>query len=188
MGEIWLTSDLHFNHNREFIFKPRGFDNVYDMNRTIIKNWNSTVSDEDNIYILGDLCLGGASSLNENKSLIQSLRGKLHIIIGNHDTNSRIDMYGSCYNVYEIEAATYLKYKKYHFFLSHFPSFTANIEKESLKQCTCNLFGHTHQQTNFYNDFPFMYHVGVDSHNCTPVNIEQAIEEMEKKAQECNQL
>ena len=28
---IWLTSDWHFNHNREFIYKARGFDSVEAM-------------------------------------------------------------------------------------------------------------------------------------------------------------
>jgi calcineurin-like phosphoesterase family protein len=64
---------------------------------------------------------------------------------------------------------------------------TANLEKESLKQCTINLFGHTHQTKNFYNDIPFMYHVGMDSHNCTPVLLDDAIEEMKNKVQECKE-
>ena len=54
-----------------------------------------------------------------------------------------------------------------------------------LKKCTCNLFGHTHQHTNFYQDIPFMYHVGVDSHNCCPVLLDKAINDMNKKVEEC---
>ena len=38
---IYLASDLHFNHDKPFIYEPRGFTNVYDMNRAIIKNFNS---------------------------------------------------------------------------------------------------------------------------------------------------
>ena len=33
---IYLTSDLHFNHSREFIYKPRGFNSVEEMNNTHI--------------------------------------------------------------------------------------------------------------------------------------------------------
>ena len=34
---IWLTSDLHFFHNREFVYKPRGFNSVEEMNEKIIQ-------------------------------------------------------------------------------------------------------------------------------------------------------
>jgi hypothetical protein len=30
-----------------------------------------------------------------------------------------------------------------------------------------------------------MYHVGVDSHNCYPVNLDDIIEEMKAKVKEC---
>lgn len=68
--------------------------------------------------------------------------------------------------------------------MTHFPCMTGNLEKKSLKQCTCNLFGHTHQTTNFYNDLPFMYHVGVDSHDGYPVNLDIIIEQMNAKVRE----
>ena len=37
---VFLTSDLHFNHDREFVWKVRGFDSVQEMNEAIIKNIN----------------------------------------------------------------------------------------------------------------------------------------------------
>lgn len=185
---IFLTSDLHFNHDREFVWKVRGFDSVQEMNETIVKNWNSVVSSDDDVYVLGDLCLGGGtpSILLANKKLIESLNGKLHIIRGNHDTNPRVIMYSQCANVVdEVKWADMLNYRGYHFYLSHFPTLTGNLEKESLKQCTCNLFGHTHQTTNFHLDMPFMYHVGMDSHNCYPMNLDDIITEMKAKVKEC---
>ena len=186
---IYLTSDLHFNHDREFVWKVRGFNSIDEMNETIVKNWNATVDKNDDVYVLGDLCLGGGdvSILAANKALIESLNGKLHIIRGNHDTDPRVRMYETCANVVDVvKWADMLKYRGYHFYLSHFPTLTGNLEKESLKQCTCNLFGHTHQQTsNFHLDMPFMYHVGVDSHKCLPVNLDDIIEEMKAKVREC---
>lgn len=185
---IYFTSDLHFNHDREFIWGARGFSSVEEMNETIISRFNSVVGPEDDVYILGDLCLGGAGSgaLAANKARIERLNGKLHIIRGNHDTETRVAMYESCANVVApVLWADAIKYKGYHFYLSHFPTLTGNLEKESLRQCTCNLFGHTHQQNNFYMDLPYMYHVGVDSHCCMPVPIDTIIEEMIDKVREC---
>lgn len=177
---IYLTSDLHFCHNKNFIYEPRGFYMVKHMNEAIVENWNKTVDMEDDVYVLGDIML------NDNDTgikLLKSLKGHLHIILGNHDTDSRIELYSECYNVCEITCADRLKYDGYHFFLSHYPCFTGNIEKESLKQMTINLFGHTHQPTNFFIDargkeIPHMYHVGVDSHNCTPISLDEIINDV----------
>lgn len=185
MGKVWVTSDLHFNHQREFVYKVRGFDSIWDMNRAIVDRWNEVVAPDDDVYVLGDLCLGGPNSLQDNKELIQSLKGNIHIVRGNHDTDARIDMYGECWNVVEIENAIYLKYKGYTFYMSHYPTMTANLEKETLKACLINLYGHTHQKSNFYNDIPYMYHVGVDSHGCAPVLLDDVIEEIKAKAREC---
>ena len=185
---IWLTSDWHFNHDREFIWKARGFSSVQEMNEAIIQRHNALVRPDDDVYVLGDSSLGGGDIqiLAANKALIERLNGRLHIIRGNHDTDRRVAMYESCKNVVgPVLYADMLHYKGYHFYLSHFPTLTSNLEKESLKQCTCNLFGHTHQTTNFHLDMPFMYHVGVDSHNCTPVLLDNIIEEMRMKVIEC---
>jgi calcineurin-like phosphoesterase family protein len=185
---IFVTSDLHFNHDREFVWKVRGYESVYEMNEAIVERFNSVVQPSDDVYILGDLCLGGGGPaiLAANKELIERLNGRLHIIRGNHDTEPRVRMYASCANVVDVvKWADMLNYKGYHFYLSHFPTLTGNLEKESLKQCTCNLFGHTHQITNFHLDMPYMYHVGVDSHNCYPVNLDDIIEEMKAKVKEC---
>ena len=89
---IYFTSDLHFCHNKEFLYKSRGFNNVYDMNLQIIKNWNGLVDYNDDIYILGDIMLNDDS---EGISLLHKLNGRIHIILGNHDTDNRIPLYNN---------------------------------------------------------------------------------------------
>ena len=49
---IWLTSDLHFCHDRYFIYEPRGFENIEDMNETIVNNIRSNIFDLANYYFL----------------------------------------------------------------------------------------------------------------------------------------
>lgn len=183
---IFLTSDLHLCHDREFLFKPRGFDSIADHDITICANWNTVVQPEDDVYILGDLML------NDNRralNMLKCLNGRKHIVLGNHDTPTRIKAYveeGIC--VEEPKWADVIHYKGYHFFLSHFPSMTANLEKENLKQVTINLFGHTHQNKKFYNDIPFMFHVGMDSNNNTPVLLDDIIEMCKQKVIECKEM
>ena len=188
MAQIWFSADLHFNHNREFVYKLRGFDSVEEMNEAIVERFNKTISSDDTLYILGDLCLGGGSEemLEENKRLISSLNGHLKIVLGNHDTNNRIKMYSEGKNVEVIGYADLIKYNGYHFYLSHYPTITTNLDdSKSLKQRVLNLYGHTHQKASFYNDNPTMYHVGVDSHNCYPILFDSIIERMKEKVEEC---
>lgn len=182
---IYFTSDLHFCHNREFLYRPRGFENIYEMNDAIVSNWNNIVQPEDDVYVLGDLILNDNA---EGIRLIKMLKGNIHIILGNHDTQMREELYNTCHNVVEVCYATVIKYNGYHFYLSHYPTMTANLEKESLKKCMINMFGHTHSKNKFYNDIPFMYNVACDAHNCTPVSIEQAITDMEAKVKECKDM
>lgn len=182
---IYFTSDLHFGHDREFIYRPRGFNSIQEHDEEIILRWNSVVQNGDIVYILGDLMLGdnqhGIDCLNK-------LNGIKYFIRGNHDTDTRLQLYEDEANIRFLGDAVTTKYKGYHFYFSHYPTLTGNLEKESLKQMTINLYGHTHQRTNFYEDRPYMYHVGVDSHNCWPVPIDKIIEDIVAKVKECKEF
>lgn len=178
---IWLTSDTHFGHDKEFIWKVRGFNSCEEMNETIIERWNERIQDGDDVFHLGDIMLGQPDNLR----YLERLSGRIHIILGNHDTDNRCNLYNTVHSVVSVSCTERHKWNGYHFYLSHFPTITANIEKEHIKQCTINLYGHTHQKTNFYLEYPFMYHVGVDSHDCTPVSLDQVIYDIEMKTKEC---
>ena len=69
---IYFTSDLHLGHDQEFIWGARGFNSVEQMNETIISRWNGMVTDDDDIYVLGDLVMGGI----ENTEMLKRLKGK----------------------------------------------------------------------------------------------------------------
>ena len=88
---IYFTSDLHFNHDKEFIYKNRGFNTIDEMNSTIIRNWNNLVEDSDIVYILGDIMLG----TDESIELFNKLKGQKKIVLGNHDTTHRAELYFS---------------------------------------------------------------------------------------------
>lgn len=181
-GKIWLSSDFHFCHDREFIYRPRGFETVWDMNSAIVERWNQLVDINDECYVLGDIMLNN----NEiGMNLLQSLKGHIHIIAGNHDTDTRRALYIQAWNVEDIKWADLFNYKGYHFYLSHFPAMTGNLENESLKKMTCNLHGHTHSKQPFYNDLPYCYNVAVDAHDCAPVLLDDIIADMKAKVQEC---
>lgn len=182
-GKIFLTSDTHFGHDREFLWGPRGFRSSIEHDEAVIANWNSVVGPDDDVYVLGDLMLGN----NEwGKQCVARLNGHIHLIRGNHDTDKRWDeVYPTLRNVERIGWAYLIHYRKYHFYLSHFPTNTANIEAESLHQCTLNLFGHTHSKEHFREDYPMYYNVALDANDNTPVLLDDIIDKMKAKVQEC---
>ena len=182
MGNIFATSDLHLGHDRAFIWGARGFKSIEEHDAEIIKRWNEVVTAEDDIYILGDLMLGDNA---HGIYCLSQLNGKLHILTGNHCTSARQKLYHTLENMVEFcGCATTIKYKKKQLYLSHYPTITSNMEANP-HQAVFNLYGHTHQTTNFYNGQPFMYHVGVDSHNCYPVLLDDVITEIKNEIDAC---
>ena len=75
-------SDLHFGHSNVINFDHRPFLDVTEMDQALIKLWNSRVSADDNVYILGDFCYRNG---NAAEWYLRQLKGHKHLIIGNHD-------------------------------------------------------------------------------------------------------
>lgn len=189
MSEIFFTSDTHFGHQPEFLWKPRGFSSVEEMDETIIENWNKVVKPTDIVYHLGD------TMLNDNVhglECFKRLNGQIFLVYGNHDTDARKNllftelsgkMLGGWY-------AYVIKHGKQSIYLSHYPTLTANYSSDRhFSQNVINLHAHTHQKTNFLNPTnPFMYHVGLDSHNCTPIHIDEVISDIRHRWDEISHL
>lgn len=182
---IWFTSDLHLFHNKEFIYSDRGYGNIDDHNAAVVANINSLVKPEDDLYILGDLFL---NSTDDGINLLKKLNGIKHIILGNHDTDTKVTLLEhnrqEC-KIGELVFATRIKYKKYYFYLSHYPTITHDFDStDILTKCVINLYGHTHQKEKFYNNNPCMYNVGLDAQEMYPVSIDKIIEDITEKAKE----
>lgn len=181
MGKIWITSDWHFGHDRDFIWEPRGFKSVWEMNKEIISRYNEVVSSDDDIYVLGDLMLGN----NEiGLNYIKELKGNLHVIRGNHDTDTRMDLYNNCYNIVEISEGQFMRYKNYHFYLSHYPCVTDNFDSHKpLETRMINLCGHTHTNNPLFHVLigrALIYHCEVDAHNNYPVLLDDILQDLKE--------
>ena len=184
MSQIFITSDTHFRHNKSFIYEPRGFKNIWEHDKTIIKKWNEVVQPEDDIFHLGDVMLGD----NEyGLSCIKQLKGKIHIIRGNHDSDTRMELYKQCYNVVEVCEGKFLRYGKYHFYLSHYPCLCSNWDYDKpLKARTVSLCGHTHTKDPFLDwSKGLIYHVEVDTKSdCSPWLLDDIINNIKEKLNE----
>ena len=183
MGKnIWFTSDTHFCHDQSFLYEPRGFTSIKEHDEAIIKNWNKIIEPDDEVYHLGDVML------NDNEkgiNYLKNLNGKIHLILGNHCTDTRIELYKTCPNIISIDYAKKLKIGKNYFWLCHYPTITANYDdnKPWAKHLIC-LYGHTHQKEKFYNNNPYMYCVCLDAHNNKPIELQEILEDIKNKKME----
>jgi calcineurin-like phosphoesterase family protein len=183
MGQVFVTSDWHFCHDRDFVYEPRGFSNIWEMTGEIIRRHNEVVQPEDDVYVLGDLMLNNNDA---GMHAIKQLNGQLHIVRGNHDTNTRMELYKQCPNIVEVCEGKFLKHDKYNFFLSHYPCLTSNLDDDKpLYKRVINLCGHSHTQDPFTDfDKGLIYHIEMDAHNCYPVLIDNIIYDLKELANE----
>lgn len=171
---IYFCSDLHFNHENILKYEPetRPFETVEEMNEILIKNWNSVVTSEDTVYVLGDFFMGKIDKIPEILNRLN--RKEIILIPGNHDTKNRLAAYKEFGITVKDSLLDHIRYKGLNFMLCHFP-----IENQELfNMMTVNngecilLYGHIHSNApkGFYQN---TYHIGVDTNNLTPVSAEQ---------------
>lgn len=182
MNKTYFTSDLHFMHDRAFIYEPRGFSSIYEMNEAIIKNFNEVMDWSDDLYILGDCFL---NNNEEGIKLMKRLPGMKHVIWGNHDSDARKELIEDA-GIHILGFAHMQKFNGQSFYLSHYPTLTSNLdENKNIKARTLNLFGHTHSKNKFYEGRPYMYNVALDAHNCYPVEINTILADIKKEIDNC---
>lgn len=132
----YYISDLHLGCTNKYENRTLETDNI------IKENWNKTITNSDNVYILGDIGRIGTNKENEYLcSIISTLKGNKILIKGNHDDlkDNRIkQLFKEIYDYKEIvDNFNGLNYK---LILSHFPILAwSNQHKGSI-----HLYGHVH--------------------------------------------
>lgn len=185
MSNVWFTSDTHFFHEQSFIYEPRGFTTAIEMNEAIVERWNEVVKEEDTVYHLGDVLMG-----HYDVNILKRLNGNIFLVSGNHDSLQKIsDIYETGKVTNTIHTSELLKFGKLNFFCCHYPVLTANFDDRHFSQHIISLHGHTHQISNWlFPENPFVYHVGLDSHNCYPVNLDEIIADIRNRWNQLGQL
>lgn len=80
---IYYTADLHFDQQSILRTALRPFADAMQMNEALIANWNRVITDDDTVYVVGDLCDRNAPIPVHH---LARLKGHKHLIRGNHDT------------------------------------------------------------------------------------------------------
>ena len=168
--KIFYTADLHLGHENVIKFCNRPFANAGEMNEALIKNWNEVVTDEDTVYILGDLAFRFAGS---PKPILKKLKGKKHLIVGNHDVswmkNVKLQEYfESVSPLLEIDDGDT------HVTLCHYPMLSWN----RMKYGAIHIHGHIHNNIDADGAFAILknkdaYNAGVDVNGFKPVTLDE---------------
>ena len=94
--KVFVISDHHFdhkniiNHTRTDLFGSKE-DPLKEMNNYIISNHNDVVGKDDIVIILGDFSF--RTGIERLKELVSKLNGHKFLVMGNHDTIEKPDLY-----------------------------------------------------------------------------------------------
>ena len=160
---VFFTADSHFGHAMILVYCKRPFITTRQMDKAIIRNHNSVVTKDDDVYIAGDFSMYGPTHKGILRKYVSQLNGRLHLILGNHDlkdARSLVDDVG--------------------FYSVHYPYFEVGnfviVHDPALSQIDRNrtfLGGHVHDLFKTMKNF---INVGVDVRDFTPVSMDQALE------------
>lgn len=162
---IHFVSDTHFGHHNIIKYCDRPWDTVDEMNEGLIDNWNNVVKPDDDVYHLGDFCMGGTRP----RDWLRRLNGRVHLIRGNHDPHVKDQGFASVQDYLELRVKGYRR-----IILLHFPMLRWNASHKG----TWHLFGHVHGKltTKFDRltlEDSLAMDAGVDCHDYYPISIER---------------
>lgn len=142
--KIWFSADLHFGHKNILKFNPdtRPWKSVHEMDEALIEQWNKDVSDDDLVFILGDLSFDNVTNTN---IILNRLNGSKVLVIGNHDHANMKDLgfrnkFLMTRDVLNVNLISPLTNKPQKVVMFHFPVF----EWDQMHRGAYHLHGHVH--------------------------------------------
>lgn len=165
-NRVFIIGDTHFGHKNIIRYCNRPFKDVYEMNKVLVQNWNSTVGKDDIVYMLGDFAL---TTKDETIEIGHYLNGNKTLILGNHDHASM--------DTYRMAGFKYVSNQPIiindFFILSHTPQY---VEPDGLY---ANIFGHIHNNPAYKDFSTRTFCASVERINYTPIDFEEIIAKME---------
>lgn len=172
---IYFSSDTHFYHANVIKYSNRPFKDVDEMNRGLIKNFNETVGQNDELWILGDFAF---AKVDQALSMLNQIQCQnLHYVLGNHDKIMHDPKIKAKFK--SMQSYAKVDYNKHRFICFHFPI----LEWESGHHGTIHLHGHTHGNLQYPDSLQNkkIFDVGVDLWDYKPVSAEHLLKLSETK-------
>lgn len=161
MAKDFFIADTHFGGENIRRYENRPFANAQEMDEKLIENWNSVVTDEDTVYVLGDF--SDYADAKKETEILGKLNGTKILVMGNHDTHRtpqkwRETGFAECYPMPVI-------YKNF-FMLSHEPLYiNSNMPY-------ANFYGHVHANPSYKDASKQSVCVSVERIDYTPVEFD----------------
>lgn len=169
---VFVISDLHLGHKNIIKFhsdtgeRLRPFDTLHEMHQVICDRWRSVVTDQDKIYVLGDVAMDKSV-----RKMIRDLPGKKRLVRGNHDLFPdkwyHDAGFKSIYGVRQINGV----------WLTHVPMHPCSLAGRAIG----NIHGHLHSNRVPLPSTPYgdnrYFNSCVEQINYQPIAIEQAVME-----------
>lgn len=133
MSNVYVISDLHFGHRK--MAKYRGFDSVEEHDQHIINSWNSVVTKNDSVWILGDITM----EKKVHYELLSKLNGIKRVVLGNHDMPKPSHNQELLKYVNSLSGA--VTDRKDRYVLTHIP-----VHPSELGRFGVNIHGHLHEE------------------------------------------
>lgn len=170
---IYFISDTHFGHKGALNWPgnaARKFKDVDEMNEYMIEKWNSVVTDEDEVYFLGDF----AYKCSKNKALemFYRLNGKKHLIKGNHDSRLASKFTDEWESISDLKTIKYIKDNgcEQRIVLCHYPIYSW----DGKFQGSIHLHGHLHEKNTDIEGK--ILNVSCEQLDYTPISIDKVLE------------
>lgn len=168
----FYTSDLHLGHFNIIRLCNRPFQTIEEMNEILIKNWNSKVGKDDEVYILGDMFY--KCDIQMVKDTLNQLNGKKYLIKGNHDVFLKQLNWRDYFE--RVESYMEIDDGKRMVCLFHYP-----IEEwNGYYRKSYMLYGHVHENMCNVKEHERKFNVGVDVNDFMPMTLDEMIERRNK--------
>ena len=152
----FITADSHFGDERMKIL-GRPFKFKGEMNAVIVDLYNSVVGQDDEVFIVGDICYKNKDFLG----VVDDLKGRKTLIRGNHDSIfTDEDLYGVFYRIVEDGGGIDIDIEGIPCYITHYPT-TGKVDR-------FNLVGHVHAVWKYQLN---MFNIGIDANSFLPVNL-----------------
>lgn len=165
---VWFIADTHFHHQNIIEYCSRPFETVEEMNETLVRNWNSVISNKDKVFLVGDFALTNKKNTIE---IGKRLNGRKTLILGNHDNCSKDTYYEAGFEYVSRHPIIFEDF----FIVSHDPQF---IQPNGLY---VNIFGHVHDNPIFKDYSSRSFCVSAERIGYTPIEFNDILKKISEE-------
>jgi len=169
---IYFTSDLHFNTWEILLQRPQ-FKTREEMDSFLITQWNQTVNDDDEVFVVGDFALTKYDAVTQ---ILEQLKGIKYMLVGNHDR----DAFSQCKYFKWIRYYADIVVDNQRIILNHYPM----AMWDGMESRVWHLYGHDHKD-RVRERMPrnaLSYNVGTQLNNYKPLSFVELKEKIEQSS------